>query len=209
VAGLLLSLVLFPLFAPNSAAAVEYIDLDFVIDRHEFRTVRLEAMNHGSVEVSMELDGNYSIDVMIMDLDDYDNYQTGAERIRYLSARLDVLAAHMLWQAQDNSSYYIVLDNTDKPEDGAESYYTVSGHILVTINRPVTPGPDRSPEPADKGFYPWLGLLLALALICLGAYVMLSGFMPTKRSSRRVYMSPRYHDRVQRYMERDERRRYL
>lgn len=189
----LLSLLGLSLLVPVSSAEVEYVDQDFVIDRHEFHTVRIDGINGGSIEVDVELDDEDPIDIMLMDLQEYNNYQTGVEQIRYIYGRLEVLALSFTWEAPDNGTYFLVLDNTDDPEGGADSYYTVSGHFLVKIDRkPVVQ--NRIPNVVeDKQFYPWLGIAMVIFFLTTGTALMLRGFMHNKPRRRAVVYSPNKH----------------
>ena len=187
VSGLLLPLVL---LTPGSSAEVEYVDHDFFIDRDDFRSVRIDAINQGSIEVVFQLDDDdQAIDFMLMNMAEYNNYQSGAEQVRYIYGRLDVLAVNMSWQAPDNGTYFVVIDNTDEPEPGAESYYSVTGHILVKIDRPSTPRTTKN-KVIEEDNYPWLALALAIVLGSIGTAMMLKGLTGSRARRRAVRYYP-------------------
>ncbi|NIA10313.1 MAG: hypothetical protein GWP10_11455 [Nitrospiraceae bacterium] len=91
-----------------------------------------------TITIGVWTDGN-PIDLFLMDAQDFDEYESvqqtwEVETFSYYVAgsALHVVSKTYTWAVPESNTYYIVVDNTDAPDDGAYAGRAVNVHVVIS-----------------------------------------------------------------------------
>lgn len=184
--AVLISLILAP---SPSTASVEAIDDDYYLAWGDYHVTKLERTREALVKLDMGLNVSQEVDVMLMDQTMFAQYQNAVARgegqVDWYSdgSMLNIVALRDQFVRDDDGPYYLVIDNTNRPDGGATSNSSVDGFISLTIERPSTVPPGGAPVPREqdaaeaKGLT-WWDLVLILALVLSAVLMLTYGFKP-------------------------------
>ena len=148
-------LSVFAVVMPANVAAEEeiYADEFFDVDVDEYVYIDFHATE--GVEITVDITTDYAVDILLMDYADASDYADvvdyeGTFHYYVDGSALNCGGITYTFVIPKTGDYYIVVDNTDVPDDGAYTGVKAIGHVKVTYTltpTPATPTPVIIPTP--------------------------------------------------------------
>ncbi|MCA9120054.1 MAG: hypothetical protein H6822_29860 [Planctomycetaceae bacterium] len=100
--------------------------------------------------VAIEVDSDYAVDVFVISEEGIEAYKSvakvGAGRLSSRAVKLDTRRGSLDWEPPNDEQYYVLVDNTDFPDKGADSGRAIRYSMAFCVEDPKPAGPE-----TDKG----------------------------------------------------------
>ncbi|MEA2032702.1 MAG: PGF-CTERM sorting domain-containing protein [Euryarchaeota archaeon] len=155
ILAVIMVLSVFAVVMPTNVAAEEeiYADEIFDVDVDEYLYIDFHATE--GVEINVDITTDYAVDILLMDYADASDYADvvdygGTFHYYVDGSALNCGGITYTFVIPKTGDYYIVVDNTNVPDDGAYTGVKAIGHVKVTYTltpTPATPTPFITPTP--------------------------------------------------------------
>ena len=153
---------------PSSVSAKTYVSATGeVIDQDDYWGKSFYASE--GVEIQVSIDSDVAVDILLMDYNDFGEYQAVVDGDRdtfqyYVTgSKFSVTQFEYTFIIPQDGQYYIVIDNTEVPDDGSYAWEMAAVTISVIAETDEGNGDDSTPGFEVVGLIVSLSIAVALA----------------------------------------------
>lgn len=124
--------------AASTPTSITILDETTTVYSDEYLSYSNRLDGGTTITIGVWTDGN-PVDLFLMDAQDFDEYESvqqtwEAETFSYYVAgsALHVVSKTYTWVVPESNTYYIVVDNTEAPDDGAYAGRAVNVHVVIS-----------------------------------------------------------------------------